>query len=349
MVHGKRGSLQKWVGQGMLALLLICWTAFSLQAQDFNEPDEVLHLMEKSSVRYKVVMSDAVVAEPVAIGLENDPMTYASAEDGVFAIATYQFDEVTAAMYKTGDEEYGKGNFAEARGNYIKINELRPDISVMLTLIGRTYEAEGNPAEAIKWYQQGIAASFHDPLAHYRLAENLFALKQFSSAAEEICVAWILNRNSTAIAASAAKIFKADRRHFTAFDFVPNYRLVKTGGAVEIHFSEDWMLYAFCKALWSYEPGYHRELGGGRGDFDMVQEKECLLNLAMGYDRIHQGKAGKNVEINTLIAAIQAKMINEFIFMEEWLRIEPLIAYTQPKEAVMSIASYILEIRAPKK
>ena len=338
MARGSCGAAGRWLGQGLVALVVmhLALGPAALHAQDFNEPDEILHIMEKSSVRYKVVMAEAVVAEPMAVGQENDPMTYASMADGAYAIATYEFDAVTAAMYKTAEAESGKGNHAEARGNYLKINELRPDIAVILTMIGRTFEAEGNSDLANLFIEQ-------------RLAENLFALKQFSSAAEEICIAWILNRNSSEIAASAAKIFKADRRHFAAFDFVPNYRLVKDGGAVEIHFSEDWMLYAFCKALWSHEPGYHRELGGGRGDFDMVQEKECLLNLAMGYDRIHQGKAGKCVEINTLIAAIQAKMINEFIFMEEWLRIEPLIAYTQPKEAVMSIARYLLEIRAPKK
>ena len=108
-------------------------------------------------------------------------------------------------------------------------------------------------------------------------------------------------------------------------------------------------MYAFCKALWVYEPSYHRELGGGRSEFDMTQEKECLLNLALGNNGGHKGKAGKIIAIDALVRAIQMKRINEFIFMEEWLLMEPLIVYTQPREAILAIAEYVLQVRAPRK
>ena len=105
MTRGSCASAGRWLGQGLVALVVmhLALGPAALHAQDFNEPDELLHIMEKSSVRYQVVMTDAVVAEPMAIGQENDPMTYASMADGAYAIATYEFDEVTAAIYKTAE------------------------------------------------------------------------------------------------------------------------------------------------------------------------------------------------------------------------------------------------------
>jgi tetratricopeptide (TPR) repeat protein len=241
------------------------------------------------------------------------------------------------------------GDYADARSKYIRIHELRPDIGVVATFIGQTYAQEGNPTAAEQWYQEAIDANFHDFMAHWLLAENLYARKQYAIAAAEIAVAWVLNRNARDIRIAVAKIFLADKRKWIDFEFVPNYRIQKTGDQVLVRFSEEWMMYALCKALWEYEPGYHRELGGGRNAFDMTQEKECLLNLAIGYDRMQKGKSTKHQEIETLVRAIQAKRSNEFIFMEQWLRLEPLIAYTQPKEAILALANYVLDIRAPRK
>jgi tetratricopeptide (TPR) repeat protein len=332
-----------------LSFLMLLGIPFWGFTQDFNEPDEILRIMEKSSMRYQLHMGPEQVAEPFAIGPENVAFTYAKREDGQSAIATYDFDAVSAPLYNDAEADFAARRYAAARGKYLEIHELRPDIGVVATFIGQTYAEEGNPTEAIKWYQASIAGNFHGFLAHWLLAEEYLKLKQFSQAATEITLAWILNRNSAHIRASVTKIFKADKRNFLDFDFEPNYLLGQDGKQVTIAYAEDWMLYAFCKALWAYEPGYHRELGGGRNAFDMTEEKECLLNLAMGYSRIHKGKLGKNVAINTLISAIQAKMVNEFIFMEEWLRMEPIIVYTQPQEAILALVDYVLQVRAPRK
>jgi tetratricopeptide (TPR) repeat protein len=333
-------------------LLLLCVSGMfpmCLQAQDFHEPAEILQIMEKSTLKFHVNMSNEDLRNQTIWGPENSPMTYSRIEDGVPGIATYNLDSVTRPLFEAAEADLAALRFADARSNYLKINEYRPDIAVIGTFIGKTYDEQGNPTEAMKWYHQAIDLNYHDYLAHWLLADDLYALKQYSAAAQECAIAWVLNRNAVAIQQSAALIFKADRRQFSAFEFEPNYRLEKVDHVVEIYMDTDWMFYAYCKALWAYEPGYHRELGGGRSDFDMTEEKECLLNLAMVYDRVHKGKGGKNASIDALVAAIQRKMINEFIFVEEWLRIEPLIVYTQPKEAIASLAEYILCIRAPKK
>lgn len=330
----------------ILLLFLLPCIAWS---QDFNGPDEILRIMEKSSVSYQVRMGPDFVAEPMALGPENVAFTYSKLEDGQRTIATYDFDAVTAPLYNSAEDDYDAGQYAAARGKYIEMHELRPDIGVFATFIGQTYDQEGNPTEAAKWYAEAIALDFHGYLAHWLLAEHLFNLKKYKEAAQEIAVAWILNRNSLGVKEAVVKIFKADKRALVDAEFEPNYRLTQTGEEVAIAFSEDWMLYAFCKALWAYEPGYHRELGGGRNDFDMTQEKECLLNLAMAYSSAHKGKPGKNAAINLLVTAIQSKMVNEFIFMEEWLRIEPIIVFTQPREAILALAEYVLAVRAPRR
>lgn len=334
--------------RNFMLILLTALFPLLLTAQDFNEPKQILEIMEQSKLEFQIKMGPEIVAEPVQLGDNNTPFIYAKEEEGEFIPATYAFDTLKP-LFEAAEKDFATGKIVEARKAYLEIYAQRPDIAALATFIGQTYEHEGNAQEAIAWYRKAMATNFHDYMAHWFLADNLAKLKQYDEAAREIATAWVLNRNSTGIQESMVAIFKANKRKFADFDFEPNYRLRKGGSIVEILFSEDWMMYAFCKALWAYEPGYHKELGGGRPDFDMTQEKECLLNLAMGYERVNNGKRGKNIAINILMDAILAHKINEFIFVEQWLRQEPLIAYTQPKEAIVSLADYVLTIRAPKK
>ncbi len=318
-------------------------------AQDLNDPAIVLKIMDKSDVAYQV-MADPTFQAPIPErGERIFPGFYQEMTDDGPSVASYEFDSITEPLHTEAEKLFAAAKYAEARGKYLEIHELRPDIGLVLTYIGQTHEAEQNYSEAVKWYRRAISVNFHDYMAHWFLADDLTKLKRLDEAAKEISIAWVLNRTHEGIQTALIRIFKEAKLKWDGFEFIPQYSLKEKDDKVEIRFQEDWMMYAFCKALWRYEPDYHRELGGGRSEFNIDEEKECLLNLAIGYERVNKGKQGKDVTIDALIRAITEKQINAFIFMEIWLPREPVIAYTQSEGAILELANYVLKVRGRKK
>lgn len=329
---------------------IVSSTICCLQAQDLNDPSKILEIMDNSKVSYQVQLDPAFKAEAPERGDNNSPDLYQSnGEDGA-GIGRYTLDSVSKPLFEKAEAAFAEGKFEEARTNYQAILSQQPDFAMLMTYTGQSYEAEKNYPEAIKWYRKAIDVNFHDYMAHWFLADDLYRLKKYDEAATEIATAWVLNRNHKTIRERMEVIFKAAGLKYDGFEFIPQYRLTKAKDLVEIRFTtEDWMLYAFCKALWRYEPGYHRELGGGRSDFDINEEKECLMNLLISNSRMHKGKKSKVPEINALERAVEAKHTMGFIFVEIWLPQQPIIVYTQSKEGIIEMVDYVLEIRGRKK
>jgi hypothetical protein len=338
--------------QSTIALAFKALTAILPQfsmAQGLNDPAAVLKIMEKSDISYQVMMDENFVAPKPERGGNNNHYLYQKPTDDGASIARYEIDSAIAPLHEAAEKAFAANDYAEARSKYLEIYEKQPDFGVVIAYIGQTYEAEDNTADAIKWYKIAIEASFHDYMAHWFLADNYHKQKKYNDAAKEITIAWVLNRNHLGIKASLDRIYKSARIKFDDFEFLPQYSLQENGDEIEMRFTENWMMYAFCKALWRYEPDYHRELGGGRSDFDINEEKECLLNLAIAYERNYNGKGGKDATIDALMRAITAKQINAFIFMEIWLPREPVIIYTQSEGAIMELVDYVMKIRGNKK
>lgn len=324
-------------------------TIVRLRGQDLNDPPKVLEIMENSKVSYQVLLDPAFKADAPERGDNNSPDLYQSTGEDGAGIGRYTLDSLSKPLFDQAEAAFAAGRFDEARRNYQAILSLEPDFAMLMAYVGQTYESEKDYPEAIKWYRKAIEVNFHDYMAHWFLADDLYRLKQYDEAATEIATAWVLNRNHKAIRERMETIFKAAKLKYDGFEFIPQYRLTKAKDLVEIRFTEDWMMYAFCKALWRYEPGYHRELGGGRSDFDVNEEKECLMNLLIASSKMHKGKKSKVPEINALERAVEGKHTMGFIFVEIWLPQQPIIVYTQSKEGILEMVDYVMEIRGRKK
>lgn len=320
-----------------------------VNAQEYNDPERILEIMQKSKVQYKVLLEESFVADPPPHGENNSPFTYQLTTDDGPTIMTYTFDADMEAEFSAGERAFKAGDFADARSHYIAAHEQHPEIALIVTYIGQTYLAEGNHLAAADWLKTAIDINFHDYMAHWFLAQNLLQLGKRDEAAKEIAIAWVLNRNHGPIHQAVAAIFKENGMKFDDFEFSPNYTITESGEDIQIRFSQDWMIYAFCKALWQYEPGYHRELGGGRTEYDYDEERECIGNLAMVYQRSRHGKKGRLAELDALLRAIEVKRPMAFIFMEIWLPRDPIIAYTQSETTIRELADYVLEVRGRKK
>lgn len=319
------------------------------RAQDLYYPAKILEIMDQSKLSYQVQLDPNFQVEPPELGDNNGPDLYQEQTDAGPSIGRYGLDSSMAPVFQEAEAAFAGGRLEDARRLYQRILDSDPEFATLMTYIGQTYETEKNYPEAMKWFRKAIAVNFHDYMAHWFLADDLYRTKEYDEAATEITTAWVLNRNHKTIRERLEMIYKAAGLKYDGFDFIPNYRLTKAKDLVEIRFTEDWMMYAFCKALWQFEPGYHKELGGGRSDFDIDEEKECLTNLLIANSRANKGKKSKNPAINALERAVEAKHTLAFIFVEIWLPQQPIIIYTQSKEGVMDMVNYVLEIRGRKK
>jgi hypothetical protein len=66
----------------------------------------------------------------------------------------------------------------------------------------------------------------------------------------------------------------------------------------------------------------------------------------MGHEAVNGKKKSKDAGIAAAIKALEEGKASAFIFMEIWLRQEPLIAFTQSREGIEEIAEYVLEMRS---
>jgi tetratricopeptide (TPR) repeat protein len=325
--------------------MVIFW---GLRAQDFHNPAEIVAIMKDSRLAYTVMLTDEQVAQPDR-GPINTAFTYQKQTENGLEIAQYEVDSLAFAPFQDAEAAFKAKNYSLAREKYGQALEFQPDLGIAATYIGQCYREEGNRLDAGKWFERAIEINFFDYLAHWFWADILLQQGKKDLAAREISLAWVLNRNHPKLPTAVAEVFKATGRSFQAFDFVPNYQMERVDDEVKMRFSEEWTMYVLNKALWRFEPGYHHEMGGGRSEFDMTEEKECLLNLMLAFKEQNGNKKSPHAAIQAMLRAMDQKMMNAFIFMEEWLPQQPLIVYTQPRSAIEELAEYVLEIRGKKK
>lgn len=335
----------------MRYLSLILFGTFSLSgiwAQEFHTPADLVRIMDKSRMRYVVEVTDEALV-PVREPRLNDVMIRSEVRDGERGIGRYAFAQGADTLFDAGERAFLEDDLYNARAYYLLALERMPDFAPAETFIGQTFMLQDLYKEAESWLEKAIDHNPSGYLARWFLADIHSKHGRHEEAVEQISTAYVLNRNNPRILEAMKRIYKAAGLKYQDFEFDPNYVVEKEGKEVRIRFSEDWMMYAFCKALWQHEPGYQMEMGGGRGEFNMLEEKECILNLAMGHEATIGRKKSKNPAINALLRAMDHAMINEFIFLEVWLRKEPLIIYTQPPEAIASLVQYVKEIRGKKR
>ncbi|MEM7040530.1 MAG: hypothetical protein AAF570_26440 [Bacteroidota bacterium] len=332
----------------LLLFLSMVLPATFASAQRLHSPAELIEIMQESRMAYVIEMTERQVADAQR-GPANTEFTRQILKDNRVKIEDYPVDDEVVEFLNAGAELLEAGDLEAARSKYMELHEKHPDFSVPMTYIGLTYTRQEFYSEAEIWFEKAVEANYMDYLAHWWRAENYLLAKELGHAASEIALAWVLNRNHEALPEAVQRIFKAAKLKFQPMDFEPNYRLQNAGNEVRMTFSEDWMMYAVCKALWRYEPGYRKKMGGGDPEFNLMEEKECLLNLLLAHHKTNGKKKSKLKSVNILQRAVDGQFINEYIFFEVWLPQEPLIIFAQPRAAVELMAKYLIEIRGKKK
>jgi len=216
-----------------------------------------------------------------------------------------------------------------------------------MTYIGQMYENEGDFDNAIEWYQTAIDHNYIDYMAHWFLADAYQRKGHLEKTVDEITIALILNRNNPRIKASFSNIYKQKKLKNSDWVFNPQVQIDSIGiSEVKVAFGEDWLGYALVKALWEYEPGYSELMGVSKGSYSTIQEKEGIASLLTA---LSKKQLKKIPEFKALKQSLENEMIDEFILFEIMLPKIPFAAYQLPKETILNIKNYVVQVRGNQK
>lgn len=253
-----------------LVLLLICLLAGTcfLRAQTYHTPAEIRRIMTTSRLVYSVVLLDSShmvradtydtkVIEPGRYFGQGS--TGRHRKSGNYA-AEIKKDTIMAALYDTAETYFASGPAEKARTCYLTLLEKYPDNALLLTRVGEVWQKLGDSARAKEYFLRAIHINPGDFVAHRLLANEYGRENNPEQAVAHITTAHLLNRNDTSILLSLKHIYEKNGMMYDNWEFCPRYALTQKSGderEIAIDSAEGaWLLYAFCMALWEFEPDY---------------------------------------------------------------------------------------------
>ncbi len=327
-----------------------------LDGQEFNSPEQILQIIQDSKLSYELRMApdDSLRAlqhrdKLVAPGALRDERQILTSYRSVM-----KADSTADSLRQEAERAFAKGDLGMARDRYLKLLERWPVNSQILTALAKLYTAEGKQDQAYLLLRKATAANPIDFEAQRYLARNLQQSGKADKALEHIALAHLLNRNDADIFRDLQAILAANKREYDAWDFVPIYsiedaadhrRNVLIGRRQGLH----WMMYAMCKACWAYEPGYKEQQSRDSDELPiMLEEKECLANLAMSYKRrrARQQEAFPLQGIEVLSQAIADLHVDTFALYELILPRDPEFAMQLSKPTMKRLVAYLLRFRS---
>ena len=314
-----------------------------LMGQSLHSPSEIFQIMEKSPVSYELNLLDSIIPVPDRTENLNYNFYYRVIDENSISTFRYETSETANNYFSKAEKYYSEGNYDLAREMYLKVLETDSNYFEVMTYIGQMYENEGDIDNAIKWFKIAIDHNYIDYMAHWFLADAYQDQGDLDKAVDEITIALILNRNNPRIKDSFSNIYKKKKLKSSDWTFNPQMRIDSIGiNKVKISFEEVWLGYALVKALWEFEPGYSESMGVTKGTYSTIQDKEALLGLMSG---LNKKKIKKEPEFKALNKSFDNKMLDEFILFEIVLPDIPMVAYQLPKETILDIKNYVIQVR----
>lgn len=326
--------------------------AVQVSAQTYHQPREILTIMEKSAITYGVQTTDEDIPAEDFSSILVLPGTYiALHEDGTTSLENYttrvSASPAATAALKRAEEAFAADDMPAARRAYLEVLDIIPEHSTVLTYMGQTYEHEKDRKTAIEWLEKAVAANPVDYMAHWFLADNYAETGELDRAMEHITLAHILNRNNPRLLFSLKRIYDKNGTPFDDWEFRPNCTVDTTEEGkpmitVTKEDGKEWMIYAFCHALWRFEPGYPETvMEGAQVPAFIVAEKEALINLVVSAANLNGEEPSSDPAIRMLARSVDDEQFEEFLYYEVILRRYPSVALMIAEKDRKRFADYV--------
>lgn len=329
--------------------LLVSLFAFllcsSLVAQDLHLPWQILSLIDKSAVNYQIAPAQFRSTKGIeADAIKDNAMAYYAMLDSIEVMP-----EKAKKHWLKGQESLLKGKAKKARKCFIKARKFAPKNSTILTFLGEAYQKTNNIPKAKELYHKAVIANPRHYYPHLLLAKIYEKEGEIEKALEEILLAQLYGTYFPSIKFEAERIAKAAGRNFNGnWKFHPLYAVKKNEDAsVSVTYQgAAWKNYALCKAVWLHEPDYRKLMEAKEERYSLIEEQECLLNLVIGYEKLdNPKKAERFPDIQAFSEAVDAKLIESYIFYEIWLPLQPDMLFKLSDERVKNLAKYMNTVR----
>lgn len=318
--------------------------------QQLHTPFEILKMLQESKIEYEIRILEEKIPPPDYSDRLTSNYWYCQDKEGKIKSEEYRIKPETQSWLDKAEQEFRNHSDRQAREYYLKALASQPEVAVIMTYIGQTYEPEGDFDQAVEWYQKALAANPADYMAHWFLADALVAKGEKERALQELTLAQIFNRNNPRMKKSREFIYKSCGLKVEDWVFNPQYKLEKTGdNQVVISAAPAWLAYAMAKALWTYEPGYAASRGKPASAGLYSREEEEALAAEYGYLSSQPPEQFKDYpDLNVLKRAIEAGKISEYVIYEVLLPQYPRLAFELPPDIIDSLKQYVLEVRIEK-
>ncbi|MEM1218613.1 MAG: tetratricopeptide repeat protein [Bacteroidota bacterium] len=324
---------------------IIVLAAFAPTAygQDLHNGAEILQILNDSEISYIIDLTKEDFPAPDQSNNLLFNNFYRPDPENPSSITRYQVSEEGQASLEKAEKAFEAREYDKARDFYIEVLKTDPEYYKMMTYIGQTFGIERKWDDAANWYQQALEANPIDYMTHWFLGDVYAVQGDYDTALRLAITGHILNRNNPRILASVEKILNEQKRKYLDINAYPQVQIDSVGPKeVNIRFQEAWLGYALTKAVWDFEPGYAEDMGSGRTQESILEEKECLINLLNGASK----KALRKDEgIRLANEAVQAGYAEAYILYELLLPQYPHVALQLPKENMDVLYEYVIRFR----
>jgi len=244
---------------------------------------------------------------------------------------------------------FGQNDYKKAILQYQKLEAIS-HVPVLMARMAFCFQKTDKPQEAILLYNNLLDSDSSNAFLYFQLADCYKQLEDYKTATRKITIAHLLNRNNPTYLDSLISLYQQRNWQFRALDFLPNYQIQRTDDQVKITAaSKPWIAFASCKAVWAHEPEYAETMNYiSSEDPRIIEEKECLFNALLAYERLEPTEKIDFPGLYTLSHALPDKRVNDFIMYEISLRKYPEIISQLSQNRLEQLIDYVYTYRVKR-
>jgi len=324
-------------------LFLLFFSAFVAHSQNLHTPSEVQNIVKNSDKTYifDTLVEHSPASSPLIISKTLDFSI--SQKDKFVDLSDYRLNKKAKKSLKKANNYFSDGKYTKALDLYRGLYE-STNASKMLPLLAHCADLADKNETSLKYYKQLLLLSPKSPKILFAIANIEHKSGELTAAFRHINKAHLYDRNNPVILDSLISIYRSKGFDYQNITFEPSYQVYQNAdSSIVIKTAEiPWTAYATCKAIWAYEPNYKFKMKFiSTADISVIEEKECLLNALLSYERMTSGKEQFPI-LGVLSNALPEKRVDDFILYEMTSKKYPIIMERLSEMRMEQIVDYIM-------
>lgn len=322
---------------------------FSLKAQEFHTPREILEIMDSSMISYVFLALNKPIPKPDLSQVINSNDYYISAEG---ELVKYAPAPETEKFYRSGLQFYEQKQLDSALVYFQKAYKNEHSYLKALTEAGivlfemKEYESAQNVLQRV------LLSNPKDYKAHWYLGKIFMLQGQFQGALDRFINAHLLNRNHPGVQSDLFTCLKKLKYDVIDWLYNPQVSIERVKfDDVKVSFDRPWLPTALVMAVWEYEPDYADRWNDPEHFVLGINEKkyyEMMLNqLYFAIEKKYNNRK-KYPEFYYMVKAFETKKIDEYVYYEMLLPYYPHIGLFLSDSFMNDIKLYLLDVRFKK-